>query len=290
MLYILVTLGTWWKVPYSAKGIVLSIAISVLLVLLFAYQLFVTFKFGAKSRYAEAQPTLHACQHELRDLYRYLSRCLSEEHPHQNIQFEDRELVERLVTAMTALNTAFCITTACNCRVSIKLLGAEEGRDPQNTDNLYLRTVARDETSRKKKEHDDRGEGTKHKLNANSDFQGLYQEIGNYFFNGSLWKDTSYRNSNDGHAQPGNTKRKDYNSTIVWPIRYKLQPDEPPEPDNPDLKQILLGFLTVDSLTENAFQERYDVDMGAQVADTLYVVLERYREIKNKGQAAHDNS
>jgi hypothetical protein len=88
-------------------------------------------------------------------------------------------------------------------------------------------------------------------------------------------------NSSDQSAQNGKNKRSDYNSTIVWPIRYKLQPDETQCSDD-DLGQILLGFLTVDAKPANAFEHRYDIDMGAQVADTLYIVLQRYREVKTK--------
>lgn len=149
-----------------------------------------------------------------------------------------------------------------------------------SSDNLYLKTLARDQVSSDAKKFDDQSEGQKHRLNGNSDFQLLNGGKLDYFFNGQLWKETSYRNSSDTDTQDGNTKRKDYNSVIVWPIRYKLQPGE--HYDDNSLKQVLLGFLTVDAIADNVFSERYDVHLGGQVADTLYIVLQRYREVKAK--------
>jgi len=283
IVYILITLGAIWfsyDEASSAKEIILSVSVTIVLALLLIYVLLTTYRFGRKSRYAESQPSMHTCQHTLRDCYHYLTRCLSDEPEHKDIKFEESEFQAQLCTALTALNTAFNISTSVNCRTSIKLLGAINN-DLSRSENLYLKTLARDSVSADMKKHDDKGEGTKHLLNSNSDFQMLHAGDIDYFFNGALWKDTSYRNSSDESPQNGTQKRKDYNSVIVWPIRYKLQPDERQGTKN-SINQILLGFLTADAIASNAFEERFDVNMGAQVADTLYVVLQRYREVKAK--------
>jgi YHS domain-containing protein len=285
LIYILVTLGALLidMKDTDIRGIILTVALCVFLFYLVAYDIFLTHKLGKKSKYAEAQKPLHSCIHELRNIYVYLSNCVSNDPKHENENFSEELFITKLQTALTSFNDAFIISSSVGCRASIKLLGAVdknlESAHGEITDNLFLKTLARDKVSAERKKDVDSCENHKHLLNKNSDFQSLYQGDLDYYFNGQLWKDTSYRNSNDQNIQSGIEKRKDYNSTIVWPIRYKLS--TPQAQESSGKINLILGFLTLDALPAEAFEERYDVEMGASVADALYIVLDKYREYKN---------
>ena len=260
----------------TMREIVLTVAVGTMFAILLIYQLLLTAKLSRKSRYAEIQAPMHQCMHNLRDTYHYLNNCIDgTESYHETI------FTGKLKTSLTALNQALCTATGVNCRVSIKLLGAtDEIVIKGKTDNLYLKTLARDDVSTSQKQSDDLKEEHKHLLNENSDFQAIYQGRLTYFSNGELWKDSSYRNSSDEKMQNGTNKRKDYNSTIVWPIRFKLDNHE--HDQNTGNGQVLMGFLTADALVDNAFENRFDVEIGFQVADILYVILHTYRKVRAK--------
>ena len=74
---------------------------------------------------------------------------------------------------------------------------------------------------------------------------------------------TGYKNSHY-ESEKLQSGKMDYASTIVWPIRKKIE-------DKPD---DLLGFLCVDSKSRNVFEERYDVEIGAAYSDVLYTLLQ----------------
>ena len=117
---------------------------------------------------------------------------------------------------------------------------------------------------------DDREERT-HKsghdwVEINSDFKELmlanHEPESRRFFHNSLPYD-GYINSHytyDEMVGPDSP----YSSTIVWPIRKKI------EQGNYDIP----AFLCIDSKAKDIFKEEYDVDFGASYADALYVVLQ----------------
>ena len=44
----------------------------------------------------------------------------------------------------------------------------------------------------------------------------------------------------------------------------------------------VLGFLCIDSPSRGVFSERYDVALGAAIADALYIVFDKIRETERQ--------
>lgn len=138
--------------------------------------------------------------------------------------------------------------------------------------------------SKKKKESEDKVEGNIHKLSKNTDFKMLTNPTNEYFISDNLSNETHYENTGDKNSDPllRQKKRKDYNSVIVWPIKYKYSNEEVAEENITATAlgdQILYGYITIDSVTRGAFRERFDVDLGKPFADALYPVLDLYQKV-----------
>ena len=62
-----------------------------------------------------------------------------------------------------------------------------------------------------------------------------------------------------------------YNTTFTWPIR-KVKHDQSGNED----KLEIYGFLCVDSKVSGVFNEKYDFESGALIADFYYFLLRAY--------------
>lgn len=108
-----------------------------------------------------------------------------------------------------------------------------------------------------------------HLVAKNTAMRSIVEDDVNYYHNGKVHKSPDYKSSYFEHWQ----KDARYRSVLVFPIRC-----------SPSLAQgddRYCGFLHVESMAARAFNTRYDVDLGATVADTLYMVLSTYA--KNYG-------
>ncbi|MBN4080307.1 hypothetical protein JYT31_01450 [Beggiatoa alba] len=229
-----------------------------------------TFKFSRKARYSEATKCLHSALHSARDAYHYLDWCKSESH--DEVSFDKERLCRYMTATLTSVSAAFTLVTGVNCRTSIKILG-------QTADNqLYVSTLARDAIAKTASEDRDRIEGEKHLVSANTDFHLITEGHLNYFCDSNLPKYPNYANSSLGNngVQKGQPWKLPYKSSIVWPIRYVYTKNETEASTTKDTNEDLFGFLTVDSSSVNAFIEKYDVEMGAALADTLFPLLNAY--------------
>ncbi len=119
----------------------------------------------------------------------------------------------------------------------------------------------------------------KHLIKENTDFNIILKREGDIFFEDNLPKFQNYHNSSIDESSHNQTNDwpLSYVSTIVWPIRYILENTEL-NPDDDD--QELLGFLTIDSNSKNNFERRYDIDLGAIIADSLFPVLKIYSKLR----------
>ena len=247
------------------------------------------FTYGRKARYADATANLHDSLHAARDAYHYLEWCLCPDR--ENVVFDKTRLRGILIQSLTAANAAFSLVNGVPCRTSLKLLGttAVMPEDLNSLDKIYVQTLARDAVSAKKCEDRDRVEGKKHLISDNTDFQFILRRRINFFFSGDLSKEHNYENSSITDMSQGSTDGSTswplaYKSTIVWPIRYLYSLAEKDELGNNQLlsDQDLYGYLTVDSASRNAFDGRYDVQMGATLADALFPVLDAYRKVREQ--------
>ncbi len=254
------------------RELVLLIAFVIYSVILLIFLVVFTFQYSRKSRYAEATKCVHTALHAVRNAYHYLEWCKSANHP--EISFDEDRLCLYMKTALTSISEAFSIVAGVKCRVSIKVLG-------QNAVNqLYVRTLTRDEVSQNQCDKRDLSEGKQHLVSQNTDFHLITEGLSDYFFAGNLKDYPNYINtSKDKHdGLRGQNWSLPYKSTIVWPIRYVYNKNERDALEGSSHEDIY-GFLTVDSSSKNVFVERYDVQMGAALADALFPVMDAYSKL-----------
>lgn len=209
-----------------------------------------------KARYADAAELWHKAFHKLRDA----SWSVSEEH-------DNNVVLDKLIESVSFFKEAFMIITGKPCRACIKeLFYSEPLNDLRENDNydesMYVLTWVRCEG---------RGDRKKALISENTDFKSLWRnEKLKYYHSNNLLKEINYSNSNwpdDKEIKPGDV---DYRSTIVWPIRKKLQDD--------DKHQDLRGYLCIDSHATNIFNIKWDFELGAAYADSLYSFMVFYRK------------
>jgi len=243
-------------------------------VVLLVFLIVFTFKFSRKARYAEATKCLHSALHSARDAYHYLDWCKSEDH--NDVAFDENRLCGYMRTTLTSIADAFTIVAGVRCRCSIKVLGQND------KDQLFVKTLARDEVSLTECQQKDRTETNTHLVTLNTDFNEIMSGNLDFFFEGDLTSYLNYTNTSmkKHDKMLGEKWSLPYKSTIVWPIRYVYNNNE--IENGTGSQEDLYGFLTIDSSSVNAFIKRYDVQMGALLADALFPVLNAYISLKSK--------
>ena len=214
------------------------------------------FVYSRKARYAEASNSMHKCAHALRDAHGAVDR--------KNLE----QVHEKVRDALVSFADAFSLITGANCRACIKTITAATDSKGNDQTIFCTETLARSCTS----ERTDADEPAP--INDNTDFKVLFERQQTYFASDDLSGELAYMNS---HWPSNPDKRKEfirlrkykYVTTVVWPIRS-------PAPTVKEMPQVI-GYLCVDSLTRGIFERRYDIDLGAVIADTLYPLLLRYR-------------
>lgn len=259
----------FWSYDQTFRETVLLIAFSLYFLILLLFLLLFTISYSRKARYSEATKCIHDALHIARDAYHYLDWCISPERP--EVHYQKQLFCSYITNLLTAVSKAFTLVTGTNCRASLKVIG-------QNQDNtLFVTTLARDQVSSHQCQEKDDREATKHLVSKNTDFHLITQGELNYFFHNNLCKYDNYQNTSiDDYTRNMSSKKwpLPYKSTIVWPIRYKRKSDE--HDLGKDRQEDMYGFLTVDSSSRDVFSERYDVEMGAAVADSMFSVLDTY--------------
>ncbi len=207
------------------------------------------------AEFAHAHEELHRIFHELRNALLKLSD------PDKNIQERAKEADDLFLVffqrVVDTLQKIFAKTADPKCRVCVKQIRERNAE--------CVQTLCRDAGSQ---EHYS-GELTR--VDQNTDFHYIIQKVAGfdrYFFSNDLLQwGKKYRNSHP-------TWQNDYRSTIVWPIRG-------PRVDSPTGDDVA-GFLCVDSLQTNIFDSKISVEMGAAVADMLYILLFTVDTVKKK--------
>lgn len=258
-----------WGDPSSTKELLLLGMFLAYFVTLLFFLIIFTFKFARKARYAEATKCIHDAIHTARDAYHYLDWCHSPDR--EKVVFDNHRFRELMVTALTSASAAFSLVSGLKCRTTIKVLG-------QNDDGtLYVSTVARDTVSCGLCKKIDDAEGKQHLVSKNTDFHLISEGNRPYFFNNNLPKYPNYLNTSQDIASYGNNGKWNlpYKSSIVWPIRYVWEKGEAAINDG-EKPEDFYAFLTVDSSSQEAFIEEFDVQMGAALADALFPVFDAY--------------
>lgn len=264
--YITIILGTTFfrsapeQAEWAHKVSLLAIASYFVVLLLFLF--WFTHTYSRKARYAESMRLVHSSIHGIRDIAGYLEHC------YRKKDIFSRDVVYKgLQECLDAQARAFTLVTGTNCRVCVKVI------DGQDSANAFVRTACRDAVSAADCKEKDRAEGTEHLVNANSDFTYLLHSGRTAYLNGDVQNTNGYVNtSNDAYKN-----KLPYKSVIVLPIRrtYNIK-------NNAELpkKPVIVGFLCIDSNSRFSFTEKYDVQMGAVIADALCPILELWYRLE----------
>lgn len=268
-LFVVYVLG----VKETIVELIYVIELSVFCISLIIYVIIQEYRFLRKARYAEAMSSIHGCVHLLRDY-------------HFGFENIDKEVncKKALTEVVTSFTNAFSLATGAHCRACIKTIEMRHIKEKpfqklkdinERVKHLYISTFCRDTNtslSPSKKSNDT----CIHPIISNTDFSELYLDIDNRcFFHNDLSTLHNYQNSSMKIGE------LPYRSTIVWPIRRILSEQDKDTKAISNQEQDIIGFLCIDSAKKNAFRKTYDFEMGAIVADSLFVFLKSYHTFLN---------
>jgi hypothetical protein len=197
-------------------------------------------------------------------------------------QLDDKQLITTLVYLCNQTKQIF--EKRHNNRnyvfsVSIKVFSENNSL----SDRLEVKTLCRDFSS-----HEERSKRKihPHTIRDNTCFFEIFNVIGDpkqsHYFSNSLPSESNYQNSSFNVYKPLlptiktiEDKRKHwtlpYKSEIVVPISPLLTFEE-------DRKKQFIGYLCVDCNNENAFHEKYDIEMLKGIADGIFDIIEKHHK------------
>jgi hypothetical protein len=257
----------------TIKETVFLIAFTVYFLIILLFLIYFAITHSRKARYSEASNSLHNAVHAAREAFKYLDSCINASRTEQYDESRFRSLLERF---LTSVSTAFSIISGTKCRSALKVLGQSD------TDELFVISFARDaESSEQQRTHDAR-EGRRHLVANNTDFDLIAHHEYRCFFHNNLPKYENYMNTSLGDSRyqlgVGDAWRLPYKSTIVWPIRFKMERSTLEGVDQ--IEEEFYGFLTVDSGVRGAFRSDHDVPFGAALADALFPVFSLFNKVR----------
>lgn len=206
-------------------------------------------------------------------------------------------LTEKSLTESCKLNLTIMLDDLCNVMNSyteqkisacIKLISYPKEEEVIDKDNATLVTFCRSSKSDFGRSDYEKQSQSEIFIKDNTDFFEIIDDNKRYFYQGNLEKydeklkevGLKYRNSNDFWY-------KYYKGTIVVPIKIEFDKLYHQKENN---AYHIIGFLCVDSLSTDAFEERqekYNVDILLSFADVVYVLLGQYRHYLKKFAMRH---
>ncbi len=216
------------------------------------------------SAFAGGYRDLHQMFHDARDLLVVLSD--EETDIADRARQADTLFYRFLQRAVDNLQLIFGRVADPKCRVAIKQMREDGDGQPA------VETLCRDSRTAERFRDD------LALIRENSDFHWLVEKVSGfdrYFFVDDLTTMSGYRNSHSDW-------REHYVSTIVWPIRAE-------RPNAPGSLGVV-GVLCVDSAKKGVFDRENSVQIGACVADIMYVVLAAVDKTKQEFASHGDNN
>ncbi|MGZ3236772.1 MAG: hypothetical protein ACXU8A_05280, partial [Burkholderiaceae bacterium] len=257
------------------KILIAYIAVFVYVLVLMGLLAYFIISYSRKARYAEAMYCIHSAIHQIRDINIYLAHCLQ-----APIQYEAAHFEHRFCSVLNSVAQAFDIATAVSNRVCVKLIGGPKGSE-------YAKTLSRDSASRIQSEKKDKAKAETHLINKNTDFHLIVSNELRYFCENNLRKYPNYCNTSldptNGHSGSWSLP---YSACLVFPIRFTTV--EKSDDGQAEDRISILGFLAIDSAARGVYEKRYDVEMGAIIADTLVSVLQTWSIVDAKAKTAKE--
>jgi len=264
--WVAASLAAGWVDTRELRILVAYIGLFVYVLVLMGLFLYFIASYSRKARYSEAVKCVHSAMQEIRNLNWYLDRCTRSE-----LRYETAEVKNSLRAILDSVVSAYNIATAMSNRACLKILGRDGSVE-------YVRTLCRDSVSSEASKEKDASEGKRHVVNKNTDFSLIMRGERSYFLCANIATYPDYMNTSKGADL--SAERPPYTSTLVLPVRHVAASDQVAalKENRIDLR----AFLAVDAEGRGAYEERYDVDMGAAVADALYSVFMQMERLETK--------
>ena len=253
--------------------------VAILVLILFSAILFLRmrkYRNLANERMDVVSNNYHKAMHEARDLYFDIM------HSHKKGTLSLRELKytypEKLTVMLDCLCSIMRSFTGQEVYACIKVFTALNDNKAIDLNNAKLVTFCRSSNSDKVRERYYRDRDIK--LIDNTDFYEIMSPDydNEYFYHGNLEKYDKDLHEVGLHYRNTNSCWRDYYiGTIVVPIRIEFRRLYHTKKDT---EYHIIGFLCVDSMSENAFttqQEAYNVAIMHSFADVFYMLLGQYR-------------
>jgi hypothetical protein len=203
----------------------------------------------------------------------YLKDSFSKAHHYRKTPgHQDKEFMASLIEFCANLKKTFDGITKADCSVSIKVPIQSADVD----EKASMENLCRDPEFYKIRDTDSYKQ-TNHTIIGNTAFQKALNNVlkansKKYYLNNSISKTKDYENTSKDSIKDG---KLSYESELVYPIIPMI---------NDDPKNILCkGFLCVDCVKENAFNDHYDVAIIEGVADGIYDLLSERAKNQNNG-------
>lgn len=219
------------------------------------------------------------------NVFPILNEAFSKLHDTMRGEHLEQEYRDAFKDFCTKLAHVFRNVTGVDCSVCIKIPIKTRNNNRKIT-NLKAKTLVRDALSIKRDSID--SIRVDHFFQQNTDFEYIFNHInsdkGRYFLNNNLpsipnYKNTSFLAKGDSitYFHEGASieeKEKD------WPLPYKASIATPICPGISNQRSLgtLFGFLCVDSVQANVFNEKIDPELVCGCADGLYNPLKTYIE------------
>lgn len=261
----------------------ISTFVVLLLFLIILYLRMRKYRGLANNRMKKSSYNYHKLLHETRDLF------FDTMHSHKLGVLTVNELTISYKAKLAAILDNLCDTinayTEREVFACIKLISYSADEEIIDKDNATLVTLCRSNNSSTEREEYEKRSNKEIFLKDNTDFVEIVsgESSKNYFYQGNLKKyDEHLKTIGKRYENTNKNWEKYYIGTMVSPIRIEFKKLYHQKKDD---AYHIIGFICVDSLSEDAFtekQEKYNIDLLKSYADIIYVLLGQYRHYMKK--------
>ena len=256
----IIALSVFFK-QLSTEGWIAVLFMGILCVYFVVYNFWLLTRYRKKTKYADAYGEINLGFSYLHSLRRIDNPSI-------------KDILPDLVKLCDAVSHAFSKIYGCKIGVCIKFI-------VNDNDRPRCETLVRDSNSNSQSRKSGTQDETKHWIDANSDFQFIYDNFNDDNVQTSYYLEQHLPNCHDYK----NTRLKyNWNPKTYWPFlaRYARKWNWPlpyrstlivpivPLLANEQSQDAIRGFLCVDSASEGIFNKYYDVDIMKGVADGIY--------------------
>lgn len=268
----IIALGVFFN-QLTTEGWIAVLFMGVMCVYFVAYNFWLLTRYRKKTKYADAYAAINIGFSHLHRLRRV-----------ENLTID--QILPELEVLCNEVSNAFCKIYGNKIGVCIKFIVDDGGRP-------RCKTLVRDSNSNAQSRKSGSQDTTKHWIDANSDFEFIYNNFDDDNVDTSFYLEQHLPNCHDYKNTRIKTGWKPpkmfffpqkYARKWNWPLPYKSTLIVPIVPliANDQSQEAIRGFLCADSPNEGVFNKYYDVDIMKGVADGIYNQIDLIHQLTIK--------